>query len=108
MKALRLVLLASVCILIVGSLRAQVKIGDNKLDLGAERLLEIERAGELLIVTDSLELGLTDNQNLNITTDALMLKLLNEVAFNLFKLRFQGSLQTTQVPWDSFLRNEVI
>jgi len=55
---------------------AQVKIGDRPLEIGDERLLEMERAGELFIVTDSLEIGITNSLNTNIpSADAMMLKL---------------------------------
>ena len=75
MRAFRLVILASMCLFLVSVVKAQVKIGDNPLDIGTERLLEIERANELLIVTDSLEFGITSNKTSNLTTDALMIKL---------------------------------
>ena len=55
---------------------AQVKIGDRPLELGEERLLELERAGELFIVTDSLEIGITNSLVTNVpSVDAMMLKL---------------------------------
>lgn len=76
MKTTRLILLAGLCLLVIGALKAQVKIGDNPLSIGNDRLYEIERAGKLLIVTDSLEFGRTTSKTLNNPgTDALMLKL---------------------------------
>ncbi len=57
-------------------LGAQVKIGDRPLDIGEERLLEMEKANKLFIVTDSLEIGITNSlMNNNPNVDALMVKL---------------------------------
>ena len=84
MKHLRIVILSGICILMFSTLKGQVKIGDNELNIGAERLLEIERANELLIVTDSLELGLTTNATANSTSDAIMMKLFGYGLSNAF------------------------
>ena len=76
MKYSKIVILSCMCFLMFDNLIAQVKIGDNELSTGNQRLLEIERAGELFIVTDSLEIGITTSTlNNNPGTDALMMKL---------------------------------
>ncbi len=57
-------------------LNAQVKIGDRPLDIGQERLLEMEKANKLFIVTDSLEIGITNSILTNDpNADAMMVKL---------------------------------
>jgi hypothetical protein len=76
MKTTRLTLIVGLCLLFIGAAKAQVKIGDNPLNIGDDRMYEIERAGKLLIVTDSLEFGITTSQTTNNpNTDALMLRL---------------------------------
>ncbi|MEL6124088.1 MAG: tail fiber domain-containing protein, partial [Bacteroidota bacterium] len=76
----RIILLIGVCLCSFQWLSAQVKIGDNPLDVGADRLLEIEEnlngAPEFIIVTDSLRFGRSSAANsYSPNTDALMLKL---------------------------------
>lgn len=76
MKTTRVILMIGLLLTASQMLRAQVKIGDNPLNLGNERLLEMERAGELFIVTDSLQIGITTSTSTNVPgTDALMMKL---------------------------------
>ncbi len=80
MKALRLVLITSMCIMMALAAKAQVKIGENKLETSPHHWLEIDKTDSLFIVTDDLFLGLTDNPHRlgtspNPATDAIMLKL---------------------------------
>ena len=76
MKFFKLVVATGILLLIGVSLKAQVKIGDNPLQISTDRWLEIERAGvsEFLIVTDSLYFGRSSNPTTS-TMDPLMLKL---------------------------------
>ena len=76
MKTTKLLLVVSFILGCTQWATAQVKIGDRPLELGEERLLEMERAGELFIVTDSLEIGITNSTVTNVpSVDAMMLKL---------------------------------
>jgi len=79
MKALRLVLITSMCALMTHVAMAQVKIGENELEISQHHWLEIDNSDSLFIVTDDLSLGLTDNPHRlgapSPGTDALMLKL---------------------------------
>ena len=77
MKTTRIILLLGLIVFGAQWMNAQVKIGERPLEIGNERLLEMQsRLGELLIVTDSLELGITTSDVLNDpNTDAMMLKL---------------------------------
>ena len=76
MKTTRIILFLGLMISASQWLQAQVKIGERPLDIGTERLLEMERASELFIVTDSLEIGITTSTTTNVPgTDALMMKL---------------------------------
>ncbi len=76
MKTTRIILLLMLMVGATQWMNAQVKIGERPLDIGNERLLEMERAGELFIVTDSLEIGITTSTTTNVPgTDALMMKL---------------------------------
>ncbi len=79
MKALRLVLITSVCILMALAAKAQVKIGENKLESSPHHWLEIDKTDSLFIVTDDLSVGLTSADHRvsapNPNVDALMLKL---------------------------------
>ena len=72
MKTTQLVLLTGIIICMCTVLRAQVKIGDNPLQISDNRLLEIENGGEYYLVKDSsgMTIGRADNLN-----DPLMLKL---------------------------------
>ena len=88
MKALRLVLITSMCVMMALAAKAQVKIGENKLETSPHHWLEIDKTDSLFIVTDDLFLGITNNPHrLGIspspTTDALMLKLYG-YGFNTF------------------------
>lgn len=81
MKTTRIILLLGLMLTAAQWAQAQVKIGDNPLNLGNDRLLEMERAGELFIVTDSLEIGITTSTTNNlpgtpgVPGDAMMMKL---------------------------------
>ena len=76
MKTTRIILFLGLVLGATQWLQAQVKIGERPLDIGNERLLEMERAGELFIVTDSLEIGITTSTTTNVpNTDAMMMKL---------------------------------
>ena len=77
MKATRIVLFISVILSCSQWMQAQVKIGERPLEIGNERLLEMQsKLGELMIVTDSLEFGITTSDiTNNPNTDALMVKL---------------------------------
>ena len=76
MKTTKIILILGMLVCSAQWLQAQVKIGDRPLDIGTDRLLEIERAGELFIVTDCLEMGITNSVTRNVPgTDAMMLKL---------------------------------
>lgn len=76
MKTTRIILFFGMMLCATQWLQAQVKIGERPLDIGTERLLEMERAGELFIVTDSLQIGITTSTTTNVPgTDALMMKL---------------------------------
>jgi hypothetical protein len=77
MKILQLVLFTGLCFFTSNILEAQVKIGDDPLNIGDDRWLEIKRTGvdEFLLVTDSLYFGRSNSANTNLSTDALMLKL---------------------------------
>ena len=80
MKALRLVLITSMCIMMALAAKAQVKIGENKLETSPHHWLEIDKTDSLFIVTDDLFLGITNNPHRLGTspspaTDAIMLKL---------------------------------
>lgn len=81
MKTTRIILLLGLILCAAQWAQAQVKIGDNPLNLGNDRLLEMERAGELFIVTDSLQIGITTSTTTNlpgtagIPGDAMMMKL---------------------------------
>ena len=72
MKTTHLVLLTGVIILISTALRAQVKIGDNPLQISDNRLLEIEENNQYFLVKDSsgMTIGRADDSNF-----PLMLKL---------------------------------
>ncbi len=72
MKTTRLVVLAGLTLFLCSALRAQVKIGDNPLQISDNRLLEIENANEYFLVKDTsgMTIGRADNLN-----DPLMLKL---------------------------------
>jgi hypothetical protein len=76
MNLSKLVVITGLFVTLSFSLSAQVKIGDNPLEIATDRWLEIQRQGtnEFLIVTDSLFLGLSSNPNSS-TADPLMLKL---------------------------------
>lgn len=63
---------------------AQVKIGDDKLEIAAERQFEIQKNDTLLVITDNLTLGRTINQTANTLSDALMIKLLDYGINNYF------------------------
>jgi len=73
MKTTHLVLLTGAFILLCTALRAQVKIGDNPLQISDNRLLEIEEGGEYFLVKDST--GMTIGRASTSTNDPLMLKL---------------------------------
>ena len=73
MKTTHLVLLTTAFILLCTALRAQVKIGDNPLQISDNRLLEIEAGGEYFLVKDST--GMTIGRATAPTNDPLMLKL---------------------------------
>jgi hypothetical protein len=73
MKTTHLVLLTSALILLCSAIRAQVKIGDNPLQISDNRLLEIEEGGEYFLVKDSS--GMTIGRAVAPTNDPLMLKL---------------------------------
>ena len=79
MKALRLVLITSVCVMTALVTNAQVKIGENELNTSAHHWLEIDKTDSLFIVTDDLSMGLTNNPHRGVapnpSADALMLKL---------------------------------
>lgn len=76
MKTAKVLLVIGVLLGCTHWAQAQVKIGDRPLEIGDERLLEMEKAGELFIVTDSLEIGITNSTTTNDpSTDAMMLKL---------------------------------
>ncbi len=81
MKTTKIILAIGALLCSFNLLQAQVKIGDNPLDIGANRLLEIENenlgaGGEYLIVTDSLRFGRTiSNTAFSPNSDALMMKL---------------------------------
>ena len=77
MKTTRIILLLGLIVFGAEWIGAQVKIGERPLQIGNERLLEMQsRLGELLIVTDSLELGITTSDIVNNpNADAMMLKL---------------------------------
>ncbi len=75
MKTTRLYLALIVCLLFAGAVRAQVKIGDNPLMVGDNRVWEAEKADTLVILTDALEWGRTVNKTTNATGDAIMMKL---------------------------------
>ena len=82
MKALRLVLITSMCALMANVLSAQVKIGENKLQSSPEHWLEIDfnpASDSLFIITKDQELGMTNNPHrpgpTNPNVDAMMLKL---------------------------------
>jgi|GEM_PF-3076604 len=79
MKTTRIILITGLMLCAAQYLQAQVKIGKVRdLEVGEARLLEMQaKLGELLIVTDSLELGITTLDNANTTNpgDAMMLKL---------------------------------
>ena len=76
MKFLRLVLITSFCLIFAQYAKAQVKIGDNPLDID-NRQWEVEQQDSFLLVTDNLEFGASTTSGLlgNNTADALMLKL---------------------------------
>ena len=73
MKTTHLVLLTGAFILLCTAIRAQVKIGDNPLQISDNRLLEIEEGGEFFLVKDSS--GMTIGRAATTTNDPLMLKL---------------------------------
>jgi len=73
MKTTHLVLLTGAFILLCTAIRAQVKIGDNPLQISDNRLLEIEEGGEYFLVKDSS--GMTIGRAATTTNDPLMLKL---------------------------------
>jgi len=76
MKTAKIILALSLLLGYAQLTHAQVKIGDRPLDIGNDRLLEMERAGDLFIVTDGLEIGRTNSNLDNVPgTDAMMLKL---------------------------------
>ncbi len=76
MKTTRIILLIGLVICATQIINAQVKIGERPLDIGIQRLLEMERASELFIVTDSLEIGITTSTTTNVpSVDAMMMKL---------------------------------
>ena len=77
MKATRIILFLGLTLCTTQLLQAQIKIGERPLEIGNERLLEMQsKLGELMIVTDSLEIGITTSDlTNNPNTDALMLKL---------------------------------
>ena len=56
--------------------KAQVKIGDDPLEIAANRQFEIQKSDTLFVITDNLTLGRTINQTANTLEDALMIKLL--------------------------------
>lgn len=91
-KTIRIIMLLGIMTTAAQILNAQVKIGDNQLDIGDERLLEIELENKLFIVTDSLEIGRTTSRTTNmpgtlgVPGDALMMKLYGYGLGN-----FQGS-----------------
>ncbi len=86
-KTIRIIVLLGIMTTAAQWLSAQVKIGDRPLDIGTERLLEMERANKLFIVTDSLEIGITNSVlNNDPNTDAMMVKLYGYGLGN-----FQGS-----------------
>ena len=76
MNLSKLVVITGLFFTVSFTVSAQVKIGDNPLEIATDRWLEIQREGvnEFLIVTDSLFLGRTSNPNSS-TSDPLMLKL---------------------------------
>ncbi|MFT6809484.1 MAG: hypothetical protein ACJA01_002721 [Saprospiraceae bacterium] len=63
---------------------AQVKIGDDKLEIGVEGQFEIQKNDTLLVISDNLTLGRTINQTANTLSDALMIKLLDYGINNYF------------------------
>ena len=73
MKTTHLVLLTGAFILLCTAIRAQVKIGDNPLQISDNRLLEIEEGGEFFLVKDSS--GMTIGRAATTSNDPLMLKL---------------------------------
>jgi hypothetical protein len=79
MKTTRIAMLAFLMVSMAQWMQAQTKIGTvRSLEIGSERLLEMQaKLGEMLIVTDSLEFGITTLDNANTTNpgDAMMLKL---------------------------------
>ncbi len=76
MKTTKIVLLLGMFLGVFHALQGQVKIGDNVLNIGANRMYEIETLNEFFIFTDSLQMGRSTSANgNNPNTDALMLKL---------------------------------
>ena len=80
MRTTKIVLLLGIFLGAFHTMEAQVKIGDNPLNIGANRMLEIENtnlgAGEFFIISDSLRLGRTTSTGTyDPFSDALMLKL---------------------------------
>ena len=73
MKTTHLVLLTGAFILLCTAIRAQVKIGDNPLQISDNRLLEIEEGGEFFLVKDSS--GMTIGRAATTSNNPLMLKL---------------------------------
>lgn len=74
MKTTHLVLLTTAFFFVLcTAVRAQVKIGDNPLEISDNRLLEIEAGGEYFLVKDST--GMTIGRASTATNDPLMLKL---------------------------------
>jgi len=76
MNLSKLVVITGLFVTLGFTLSAQVKIGDNPLELATDRWWEVQREGvnEFLIVTDSLFFGRTSNPTSS-TSDPLMLKL---------------------------------
>ena len=76
MNLSKLVVITGLFFTVSFTVSAQVKIGDNPLEIATDRWWEVQREGvnEFLIVTDSLFFGRTSNPTSS-TADPLMLKL---------------------------------
>ena len=97
MKFLRLVLITSMLMSLAHLTKAQVKIGENPLDIGTDRQFEIEQNDTLFVITDNLTMGRTRGKiAANTLSQALMIKLLgygtNQFGPDLLAGRIQSAI----------------